>query len=121
MGTGHRMERVQSVILAELSQLIRSTMPEEYSAGCALTRVEVTRDLSQAKIWLLVHEPMQAEDAVAALQSKAWDFHRHLFKTMHLRKTPVLTFIYDDATEQGIALSLRLGQGLGSKDGASQE
>jgi ribosome-binding factor A len=65
-----------------------------------ITDVLASRDLSSAKVFYTV--PEEQKDMVVALLKKASGFFRsRLSKTLDLRHTPELKFIYDSAPNTG--------------------
>ncbi len=91
-----RTERVNELIKRELVLLLSKETKDPRLQEVVITDVIVTRDLTSAKVFFSVEELSQK--SVAALLNKASGFFRKsLSKTLDLRHTPSLNFIYDTA------------------------
>ena len=91
-----RTERVNELIKRELVLLLSKETKDPRLQEVVITDVIVTRDLTSAKVFFSVEELSQK--SVAALLNKAGGFFRKsLSKTLDLRHTPSLNFIYDTA------------------------
>jgi len=95
-----RTERVNELIKRELVLLLSKETKDPRLQEVVITDVIVTRDLTSAKVFFSVEEFSQK--SVAALLNKASGFFRKsLSKTLDLRHTPALNFIYDTAPNAG--------------------
>ena len=95
-----RAERVNELIRRELVLLLKNETKDPRLQTVVITDVIVTRDLTSAKVFFSVDEPSQK--VVASLLSKASGFFRtSLSKSLDLRHTPSLSFIYDTAPNTG--------------------
>ena len=96
----YRAERVNELIRRELVLLLKKGTKDPRLQTVVITDVIVTRDLTSAKVFFSVDEPSQK--VVASLLSKASGFFRtSLSKSLDLRHTPSLSFIYDTAPNTG--------------------
>ena len=95
-----RTEGVNELIKRELVLLLSKETKDPRLQEVVITDVIVTRDLTSAKVFFSVEELSQK--SVAALLNKASGFFRKsLSKTLDLRHTPALNFIYDTAPNAG--------------------
>jgi len=95
-----RTERVNELIKRELVLLLSKETKDPRLQEVVITEVIVTRDLTSAKVFFSVEESSQK--SVAVLLNKAGGFFRKsLSKTLDLRHTPSLSFIYDTAPNAG--------------------
>ena len=95
-----RTERVNELIKRELVLLLSKETKDPRLQEVAITDVIVTRDLTSAKVFFSVEESFQK--SIAVLLNKASGFFRKsLSKTLDLRHTPSLSFIYDTAPNAG--------------------
>ena len=98
-----RTERVNDLIREELSDLLLRDVRDPRLGGLiSITRVEVTPDLSDARIYVSVMSP-PAEQAAAlrALNAAASFFHRELKQRIQIRRVPFLVFRLDTSIEEG--------------------
>ena len=96
----YRAERVNELIRRELVLLLKKETKDPRLQNVVITDVIVTRDLTSAKVFFSVDESSQ--QIVASLLKKASGFFRiSLSKSLDLRHTPSLSFIYDTAPNTG--------------------
>ena len=96
----YRTERVNELIRRELVLLLKQETKDPRLKQVVVTDVVVSRDLTSAKVFFSVDE--DSIDIVAPLLKKASGFFRSsLSKTLDLRHTPTLSFIYDTAPNTG--------------------
>ena len=95
-----RAERVNELIKRELVLLLKKETKDPRLQTVVITDVIVTRDLTSAKVFFSVDESSQK--VVTSLLNKAGGFFRtSLSKSLDLRHTPSLSFIYDTAPNTG--------------------
>ena len=96
----YRAERVNELMRRELVLLLKQETKDPRLKQVVITDVIVSRDLTSAKIFFSVDE--DSINIVTPLLNKANGFFRSsLSKTLDLRHTPTLSFIYDTAPNTG--------------------
>lgn len=96
-----RSERVADVIRKELAILILTKVRDPKLAGVSFSRVEVSDDLQNARIFFTILGDRKAVRAAAEGLERAKGFMRsHLARTMNLRYTPALQFKFDEVAEK---------------------
>ena len=96
----YRSERVNELMRRELVLLLKQETKDPRVKKVVITDVIVSHDLTSAKIFFSVDE--DSIKIVASLLNKASGFFRSsLSKTLNLRHTPTLSFIYDTAPNTG--------------------
>lgn len=96
----YRVERINELIRRELVMLLRQETKDARLQAVGITGVLASRDLSSARVFYTV--PEEQKEAVVPLLKKASGFFRsRLSKTLDLRHTPELKFIYDSAPNTG--------------------
>ena len=99
-----RPERVAQFMRREIAEILEHRLNDPRLAGLvvSVTDVEVTRDLSSAKVFVSVLETGETRtNALAALQS-AVGFVRHLLSSrLELREVPEIRFLHDTLIERG--------------------
>lgn len=96
-----RSDRLASQVHRELSALIRTSLKDPRLAQPSILDVQVTRDLSLAKVYFSVLDPENSTDTLNALNHAAGFLQRELGKAIKTRNTPKLSFIYDDTDIRG--------------------
>ena len=95
-----RTDRVNELIKRELVQLLSTGTKDPRLQNVFITDVIVSRDLSSAKVFFSVEDDEQKQ--VTHLLNKASGFFRSsLSKSLELRHTPSLSFLYDKAPNAG--------------------
>ena len=96
----YRSERVNELMRRELVLLLKQETKDPRLKQVVITDVIVSRDLTSAKVFFSVDE--DSNKIVVSLLNKASGFFRSsLSKTLDLRHTPTLSFIYDTAPNTG--------------------
>ena len=97
---GYRTERVNELMRRELVLLLKQETKDPRLKQVVITDVIVSRDLTSAKVFFSIDE--DSNKIVVSLLNKASGFFRSsLSKTLNLRHTPTLSFIYDTAPNTG--------------------
>jgi ribosome-binding factor A len=92
-----RSSRVAEAIRNELSMLIISKAQDPRLQNLSISRVDVTDDLSLARIFFTVlGDKKEAKAAEEGLQRAKGFMRSHIARTLNLRFTPDLQFRYDD-------------------------
>lgn len=122
-----RSHRVADQIQQELSVLIRDAIKDpRMSTMLTITSVDVTRDLSMAKVFYTILDDTDRGDTQAALTSGAGYLRRQLGQSLSLRAVPQLIFRYDHSIEEGARMSALIADAIKSNtteadDGSDSE
>ncbi|HQU49269.1 MAG TPA: 30S ribosome-binding factor RbfA [Casimicrobiaceae bacterium] len=101
-----RSARIGDEIQRELMTLLRDEVKDPRVGRVTVTHVEVTPDLSHAKVLVTdLAGREQAAGTVAALSRTAGFLRSELARRLSLYTVPQLTFVYDDSIEAGMELS----------------
>lgn len=100
-----RSDRIASQIQRELAMLIQHGLKDPRLSSPSILEVQVTRDLSQAKVYFSVLDPEDAPGCLEALTRAGGFLQREIGKVLKARVTPRLKFIYDDSNIRGRDLS----------------
>ncbi len=106
----YRMDRTSEDIMRELTAILRTVKdPRVTGSMLSIVRVDVTRDMSYATVYVSSMNGMDAaKEAAKGLKSAAGYMRRELGMALSLRHTPELRFVPDDSIEYsaGIAATL---------------
>jgi len=106
-----RVGRVGEQIKKELSLIIQKELKDPRIGFITVTGVEVTSDLSQAKVFLSVLGSEEQKEATLAALARGKGFLRsELGKRVLLRHTPELIFKFDSSIEYGSRIESLLEQ-----------
>ncbi|MDD4700218.1 MAG: 30S ribosome-binding factor RbfA [Oscillospiraceae bacterium] len=98
--------RITSDIQRELSSLIRELKDPRISQLLSVVKVDVSGDLSYAKIYVSAIEGKEKTvESVIGLKSAAGYLRRELGSRLTIRKTPELRFVEDDSIMQSAKIS----------------
>jgi len=100
-----RSDRLASQIQRELASLIHNKLKDPRLSAPSILEVQVSKDLSQAKVYFSVLNPEEAEQSLRALKHASGYLQRQVGKVMKARITPKLVFIYDDSDIRGRTMS----------------
>ena len=103
-----RTQRVADQMQRELAQLIQREVRDPRLGMVTVTAVEVSRDMSHAKVFITLMNRDSAEDIALNLDilKDASGYLRMLLgRTMKLRTIPSLHFQYDESIRRGVHLS----------------
>ena len=107
--SSYRLDRTSEDIMRELTAILRHVKDPRVSGMLSIVRVEVTNDMSYAKVYISAMEGLDAaKEAVRGLKSAAGFMRRELGAALHLRHVPELRFVPDDS----IAYSARIAKTL---------
>ena len=106
---GHRIDRITEDIKRELIHILREVKDPRVSDMVSVVKVDVSNDLSYAKIYISDIGGMdKAKESVKGLKAAGGFIRKRLSESLHLRKTPELKFIADDSIEKGFDLFNKL-------------
>jgi ribosome-binding factor A len=116
----NRSERVAGQIRRELALLIQREIKDPEVGFISLSDVEVTRDLSHAKVYITVFDSARAEATIAALRRAAGYLRHRLGQEVRMRSVPELHFEHDASVEAGIHMDGLIGAALASDRGTQE-
>jgi len=93
-----RLPQINSLLAAELSQIIRRELDPPENCLVTLTAVETTPDLMEARVWLSVLPESETEHVFKFLNQKKREIQNLLHKKLVMKPLPKLVF-KSDATE----------------------
>ena len=101
-----RHQRLGSQILRTLNELVRFESKDPRLAGVSLTTVELSRDLSVAKVYFSQMNPdVDVHDAQVGLERAAGFLRGRLGSSLEIRRVPELRFLHDDSIAHGAEIS----------------
>ena len=107
-----RPQKLGDLIQRELSELVARELRDPRVGMITLTSVDVSPDLSHAKVFFTVLQKEHLEDASTGLRRAAGFLRSQLAKRIKLYTTPELRFVYDESVERGDRLSRLIDSAL---------
>jgi ribosome-binding factor A len=119
---GYRIDRITEDIKRELIAILREVKDPRVSGMLSVVKVDVSSDLSYAKVYISAIEGIEvAKESVKGLKAASGFIRKRLGSSLHIRKTPELTFIADDSIEKGFELFDKLKDIETTKDSENNE
>lgn len=119
-----RLEKLSEEIKREISHILRNEIKDpRISSMVSVTAVEVSRDLSHAKIYIsLLGSEREKEKTLEGLQRARGFIRKELGRRVRMRIVPEITFTIDKSIEYGAYISellekVREKEGTEQKDG----
>lgn len=110
MPTG-RMRRVNEVIHEVLSDAISTEVKDPRIGFVTITGVDTSPDLRTAKVFVSVlGTDEERDDSLTGLQSSHGFLQGRIASELRMKRTPTLTFHYDESVERGARLSRLLDE-----------
>jgi ribosome-binding factor A len=100
-----RSERLASQIQRELARLLRTGLKDPRLGLPSILDVEVSNDLSHARVFFSTLDAEDAGECLQALNHASGYLQREIGKQLKARLTPKLSFVYDDTDIRGRQLS----------------
>lgn len=99
----HRIERVNALLRQEIGSVVADELKDpRISSIVSITRVETSRDLGFAKVYVsILGTDQEKADTLRALGSAAGFIHRSIRPNLRMRSVPHLAFYLDEAIERG--------------------
>jgi ribosome-binding factor A len=96
---------VAELIQRELSDLLRREVRDPRVGMITITAVDVSPDLSHAKVFFTLLEEKDKDTTIQGLQRAAGYLRTQIAHRIKLYTTPELRFLYDESVERGDRLS----------------
>lgn len=98
--TGRRLERVNRLLREELARLVLEELKDPRVAGVTFTRVDVSPDISHARVCVrTLPGDVAVEEAIEGLSSASGFIRRRLGRELRFRKAPELHFVPDNSLD----------------------
>jgi ribosome-binding factor A len=100
-----RMRRVNESVRQVLSEAV-GDLKDPRIGFVTVTGVETTPDLRQAKVYVSVLGPEEAQrDSLAGLEAAHGVLQARLARELRMKRTPQLAFEYDPTVERGVRMT----------------
>lgn len=112
-----RNQRLGTQILRTLSELLQFETKDPRLQGVSLTSVDLSRDLSVARVYFSLLSPDdRPESALEGLGKAAGFLRAKLASAIKVRHVPELRFVHDDSAEQSAKISALIDNALHADD-----
>jgi ribosome-binding factor A len=101
-----RMRRVNELMREVIGSAIATELEDPRIGFVTITSVDTSPDLRTARVWVSVlGGEAEREDTLAGLRSSHGVLQSAIARQTRIKRTPTLTFHYDDAPERGVRIS----------------
>ncbi len=105
-GMPERMRRVNGALREVVAAAIASDLEDPRIGFVTVTSVDTSPDLRAARVYVSVlGDEAERERSLAGLASSHGLIQSAIAREMRLKRTPTLTFHYDEGPERGVRLS----------------
>ncbi len=101
MANNVKIERLNHAFQEEISMILMTEIKDEDIKFVTITGVDITSDLSFAKVYFTVLDDTKKTSTLEALNKASSFIRGELSKRVEIRHTPELKFIYDTSIEYG--------------------
>jgi ribosome-binding factor A len=117
-----RTDRLNSLLKEVISEVIRRDVRNPHvNELVGVTRVDITKDLHHAKVYIsVIGTDQQKEETIRALNSAAGFIAVNSSKKVVMRYFPELTFILDDSVEKHMRIETLLAEINAKKSSTDQ-
>ncbi len=107
-----RTDRLNSLLKEVISDVIKREVRNPHvNELMTVTRVEITKDLRQAKVYIsVIGSEGQKAETIEALQTAAGFIAVNASKKVVMRYFPALTFILDESVDKHMRIEKLLGE-----------
>ena len=114
---GARMRRINEVLREVVGAAISSDLSDPRIGFVTVTSVETSSDLRTAKVYVSVlGSDEEREDTLSGLRSSHGVLQSRIAAETRMKRTPTLTFHYDNTVAQGVRISQLLDERPASED-----
>jgi ribosome-binding factor A len=101
--TSGRMRRVDEAIRQVIGEALAGELKDPRVGFVTVTDVRTSADLSHARVYVSVlGDESRRQETLAGLGSAHGYLQRRVASELHLKRTPTLSFLYDDTTDRAL-------------------
>jgi len=93
-----RMEQIDKLMRKEIS-IVMGQIKDKYLGFLTVVKVETSKDLSSAKVWLSSFEGKTEEEINSVIRHYMGDIYAHMKKRVPIKRIPHLFFKVDDTSD----------------------
>ena len=111
----NRVDKIADLLKKEIALLIQNEVRDPRVGMASVTGVKVSKDLAHASVYVTLlgkSGAAEAKDGIDALNKASGFLRSQLARTVSLRTTPRLHFIYDDSLVRGQYLTGLIDEAL---------
>lgn len=103
-----KIERIASLMEKEISMILQREAKDEILKNVVISFVEVTNDLSFAKVYFTCFDKDKKDEILKSLDNAKGFIRSELASRIDVRHVPELKFIFDESIEYGIKIEKKI-------------
>ena len=107
-----RPRRVGEQIRRELADILTRDIRDPRFPHVTISAVEVSRDLSHAKIFIIPPEGHDVGELIKSIRKASGFLRKNLAERLNIRMMPALQFVHDKSTQNALRLSALIDQAM---------
>ena len=109
MSSPHRKERLDELLLRELSSIIPHELSDPRLGGVEVTRVDISRDLQIAKVFVTQQDAeVDAREVMRGLENASGYLRSQIASRVQMRRTPEFIFRLDPGAQASLRIDALL-------------
>lgn len=96
-----KIERYNDIFVKEISYILMTEVKDQDIQFVTITDVDITNDLSFAKVYFTVLDETKKDSTLKALKRASSFIRGKLSERVDIRHTPELKFMFDESIEYG--------------------
>lgn len=96
-----KIERLNDIFMKEISYILMTEVKDSDVRNVTITDVDITNDLSYAKVYYTVLKDEYLEVTAKALKRASSFIRGKLSERVDIRHTPEIKFVYDESIKYG--------------------
>lgn len=105
MANSIRVQQVAELLQQQLASLIQTEISDPRLQQLSITGVELSQDLSRAKVYYVLFDEKTKKEAEVALKKATGFLRKQLATRLDMRYIPNIRFIYDNTLESASRIS----------------
>jgi ribosome-binding factor A len=106
----NRTDRLNDQVRQVLAEVLEHEIQDPRVGFVTVTAVEVSRDLSVARVFVTVGGSDDREECLAGLKAAAGFLRRRLGEELNIRNIPEIHFQHDESLDHGLRINALLRQ-----------
>lgn len=103
-----KIERIGSLMEKEISMILQREAKDEILKEVSISFVEVTNDLSFAKVYFTCYNKDKKDQILKSLENAKGYIRTELANRIDVRHVPELRFIFDESIEYGMKIEKKI-------------
>lgn len=103
-----KIERIASLMEKEISMILQREAKDEILKNVVISFVEVTNDLSFAKVYFTCFDKDKKDEILKSLDNAKGFIRSELASRIDVRHVPELKFIFDESIEYGMKIEKKI-------------